>query len=361
MKLVLFGSSLVSAYWNGAATYYRGICKAMHARGHEIVFVEPDLYDRQAHRDLVADPEYASVRVCSGWQDLERQLERARDADLVAKCSGVGGWDMELAQGVLQLRSRRTGVAFWDVDAPQTLAEANREPVHAEGTFRSLVPQFDLILLYGGGPPVQAAYARLGAQQSHLVYNAVDPDEYYPMKPDAERECDLLFMGNRMPDRESRVHELFFRAASLAPELSFVLGGNGWHDCALPSNVRWIGHVPTGEHRAWNCSARMVLNINRADMAATGYSPPTRVFEAAGCGSCVITDFWEGIDTFFTPDAEILVARSAEDIVAHLRSTSAARSSAIGAAARARVLKDHTYTARAAELETVLTRAEAAA
>src|ERR1051326_5335881 len=120
MKIVLFGSSLVSAYWNGAATYYRGICKALHARGHQIVFVEPDLYERQAHRDLAEDPAYADVRVCRGWPDLERELERAAGADLVAKCSGVGGWDHELAQAVLTLQSPRTRVAFWDVDAPQT-------------------------------------------------------------------------------------------------------------------------------------------------------------------------------------------------------------------------------------------------
>jgi spore maturation protein CgeB len=359
MKLVMFGSSLVSAYWNGAATYYRGICKAMFERGHRIVFVEPDLYDRQRNRDLEQDPAYAEVRVCGGWAELARELERARDADLVAKCSGVGGWDMELAQGVLGLRSSRTRVAFWDVDAPQTLAAASSEPVDAEGTFRSLVPRFDLILLYGGGPPVQAAYRRLGARQSHLVYNAVDPDEYFPVPPSPDRQCDLLFMGNRMPDRERRVHDLFFKAAMLAPELQFVLGGNGWGDCPLPGNVRWIGHVPTTEHRAWNCSARMVLNINRSDMAATGYSPPTRVFEAAGCGSCVITDQWDGISTFFAPGEEILVASTAEEIVTHLRSTSVTHAAAIGAAARRRVLADHTYTARAVELESVLGQVEA--
>ena len=355
MKLVLFGSSLVSAYWNGAATYYRGICRAMHARGHHVVFVEPDLYERQQHRDLVEDPDYAEVRVCQAWDDLERELERARGADLVAKCSGVGGWDMELARSVLALRSARTRVAFWDVDAPQTLAAANAEPIGATDTFRSLIPEYDLILLYGGGPPVQEWYTRLGAQRTHLVYNAVDPVEYYPVPGDPARECDLLFMGNRMPDRESRVHELFFRAAALAPELRFVLGGNGWGDCLLPPNVRWVGHVPTVEHRVWNCSARMVLNINRADMAATGYSPPTRVFEAAGCGSCVITDAWDGIDVFFTPGEEILVAHRADDIVTHLRKTSASHARQIGAAARQRVLHDHTYTARAARLDSVLT------
>ena len=354
MKLVLFGSSLVSAYWNGAATYYRGICKAMHARGHQVVFVEPDLYERQRHRDLVEDPAYAEVRVCAGWSDLERELDRARDADLVAKCSGVGGWDMELASAVLDLASDRTRVAFWDVDAPQTLATSFAEPTGVAGTFRALIPAYDLILLYGGGPPVEEAYATLGARRTQLVYNAVDPDDYYPVATEPERACDLLFMGNRMPDREQRVRDLFFAAAERAPEYSFVLGGNGWQDCALPPNVRWVGHVPTGEHRAWNCSARLVLNINRADMAANGYSPPTRVFEAAGCGSCVMTDAWDGISTFFEPDKEILVAQSAEDIVLYLRETSPARARAIGSAARERVLRDHTYASRAAELEAVL-------
>ncbi len=358
MKLVLFGSSLVSAYWNGAATYYRGICKALHARGHHVVFVEPDLYQRQQHRDLIQDPEYAEVRVCRGWDELARELERARGADLVAKCSGVGGWDQELAEAVLDLRSSTTRAAFWDVDAPQTLAAALAEPPHTPGTFRALIPGYDLILLYGGGPPVQRAYAELGAPRSHLVYNAVDPDEYYPVPADAARSCDLLFMGNRMPDREQRVRDLFFAAAEALPKATFVLGGNGWADCAMPANVRYVGHVPTGDHRTWNCSARLVLNINRSDMAATGYSPPTRVFEAAGCGACVLTDAWDGIPTFFEPGREILVAASADEIVEHLRTTALDTARALGRAARQRVLRDHTYTARAAQLDQVLSSAD---
>jgi spore maturation protein CgeB len=354
MKLVLFGSSLVSAYWNGAATYYRGICKAMHARGHQVVFVEPDLYERQAHRDLLTDPPYAEVRVCHGWADLARELDRARDADLVAKCSGVGGWDMELAAAVLELRSERTRVAFWDVDAPQTLAAAFAEDEDRTDTFRALIPRYDVILLYGGGPPVQQAYAQLHARRTALIYNAVDPDDYFPVAADPARACDLLFMGNRMPDREQRVRDLFFAAASAAPDLQFVLGGNGWDVRELPRNVRYVGHVPTADHRAWNCSARLVLNVNRADMAATGYSPPTRVFEAAGCGSCVVTDAWQGVDTFFKPDQEILVAHSAADLVGHLRATEPARATTIGRAARQRVLRDHTYTNRAATLDAAL-------
>jgi spore maturation protein CgeB len=245
-------------------------------------------------------------------------------------------------------------VAFWDVDAPQTLAAACAEPVETPATFRSLIPNYDVILLYGGGPPVQAAYAQLGAKRSHLVYNAVDPEEYYPVPAQPERACDLLFMGNRMPDREARVWDLFVGAAESAPDLAFVLGGNGWHDCTFPANVRWIGHVPTAEHNAWNCSAKMVLNINRADMAATGFSPPTRVFEAAGSACCVVTDAWDGIETFFSPDHEILVASAADDIVRHVRGTSREDARSIGLAARQRVLADHTYAQRAADLEAVL-------
>jgi spore maturation protein CgeB len=355
VRLVLFGSSLVSAYWNGAATYYRGICKALHERGHRVVFVEPDIYERQQRRDLAEDPDYAEVRVCRGWDDLSRELDRARAADVVAKCSGVGGWDLELARGVVELR--RPGgplVAHWDVDAPQTLAAASAEPADRPGSFRALIPRFDLILLYGGGPPVQRRYARLGARATHLVYNAVDPDEYYPVPPEPDRCADLLFMGNRLPDREERVRAFFFRAAELAPELRFVLGGEGWGDLPLPPNVRWIGHVPTAEHRAWNCSARMVLNVVRESMASNGYSPPTRVFEAAGCGSCVLTDRWTGVEQFFAPEREILVVGSAEEVVGRLRGTAPARSRAIGAAAWRRVLADHTYAQRAEQLERAL-------
>ncbi|HEX3246742.1 MAG TPA: glycosyltransferase [Chloroflexota bacterium] len=341
---------MVSAYWNGAATYYRGVCKAMHARGHQIVFVEPDIYDRQAHRDLLEDPPYAEVRVCKDWDDLSRELSQAEDADVIAKCSGVGAWDLELARGVLGMKSPKNLAVFWDVDAPETLRSCTGQPVDKKNGFRALVPYFDLILLYGGGPPAQQGYAALGARAAYPIYNAVDPDEYYPVPSQAECSADLLFIGHRLPDREERVRRLFVRAAELAPEQRFVLGGAGWDGLPLPSNVRWIDHVPTADHRSWNSSARFVLNINREAMAAVGYSPPTRVFEAAGCACCVITDEWPGLAQFFEPGKEILVANSAERIVSHLRAMPA-QAPSIGQAARKRVLRDHTYDMRAALLE----------
>jgi spore maturation protein CgeB len=325
----------------------------MHARGHEIVFVEPDIYQRQAHRDLLEDPPYAEVRVCKNWDDLSRELFRARHADVIAKCSGVGGWELELARGVLELKVRGNLVVFWDVDAPETLRLAAAEPPTQVDSFRSLIPRFDLILLYGGGYPVQQGYRRLGARAAHPVYNAVDPDEYYPVQPEVERFADLLFVGNRLPDREERVRQLLVRSAELAPEQRFVLGGAGWDDFALPPNIRWIGHVPTADLRSWNCSARLILNINRDAMAALGYSPPTRVFEAAGCACCLITDEWAGLPEFLEPGKEILVAESAERVVEFLRSTPVEARS-IGSAARDRVLRDHTYSSRAALLERLL-------
>jgi spore maturation protein CgeB len=163
-----------------------------------------------------------------------------------------------------------------------------------------------------------------------------------------------LFVGHRLPDRERRVEEFFFRAAELAPDYRFALGGEGWGGKQLPCNVRWIGHVRTGDHNRVNCSARMVLNINRDSMAGVGFSPPTRVFEAAGAGACLITDRWAGIEQFFEPEQEILVAASAEDIVACLRNTSADRAHEIGENMRHRALRDHTYALRAREVDAII-------
>jgi spore maturation protein CgeB len=170
-------------------------------------------------------------------------------------------------------------------------------------------------------------------------------------------KCDLAFVGHRLPDRERRVEQFFFAAAEMAPDFSFLLGGEGWGSRSLPSNVRWIGHVGTGDHNRINCSARMVLNINRESMANVGFSPPTRVFEAAGAGACLITDSWTGIAEFFEQDREILIAESAEDVVRFLRQVPVSESNRIGAAMRGRALREHTYSLRAEEVHNILQRA----
>ena len=350
MKFFVFGSSLTSSYWNGAATYYRGIYKNLNALGHDIVFAEPDIYGRQQRRDG-EDFSYARVVVYATPGDVPRLLAEACDSDLVIKHSGVGAGDALLESGVLQCRSPHTRVAFWDVDAPATLARVEQD---STDTFRSLIPEYDYIFTYGGGPPVVEHYLRLGSRQCHPIYNALDPDTHFPVPADPELECNLAFVGHRLPDRERRVEEFFLRAADMAPEMRFVLGGEGWGDKRLPHNVRWIGHVGTGDHNRVNCSARMVLNINRESMAIVGFSPPPRVFEAAGGGACVITDNWAGIETFFTPETEILTAACAEDVVRHLRDVNSARVRWIGTAMLERALKQHTYSLRARQLDGIL-------
>jgi spore maturation protein CgeB len=220
--------------------------------------------------------------------------------------------------------------------------------------FRALLQEYDFIFTYGGGPPVVEHYTRLGAANCHPIYNALDPETHHPVPPDPELACDLLFVGHRLPDRERRVEDFFLRAAELAPEFRFALGGEGWNGKRMAANVRWIGHVGTGNHNRVNCSARMVLNINRDSMAGVGFSPPTRVFEAAGAGACLITDRWAGIETFFAPEKEILVAGSAEEIVHYLRTISAAEARQIGVNMRERALRDHTYALRAKEFNTIV-------
>ena len=350
MKLFVFGSSLTSSYWNGAATYYRGIYKNLHALGYQITFAEPDIYGRQQKRDA-GEIDYATVRVYRTPKDLDRMLTEACEAGLIIKHSGVGADDERLEADVLQCRAAHTRIAFWDVDAPATLARVEENPCDP---FRQLIPQYDFIFTYGGGLPVAEHYLQLGAKNCIPIYNALDPDTHHPVAPDTSVNCDLAFIGHRLPDREQRVEQFFFAASESASECSFLLGGEGWGNRALPANVRWIGHVGSSAHNRINCSARIVLNINRQSMAKVGFSPPTRVFEAAGAGACVITDAWAGIDQFFEPGREILVAESAEDIVSFLRETPRQAACEIGKAMRERALRDHTYSLRAHQVHEAL-------
>lgn len=352
MRIAFFGSSLVSAYWNGAATYYRGLLRALAARGHDITFYEPNAYDRQKHRDM-EDPPWARVVVYSseGTDELERCLAAAREADLVVKASGVGVFDELLEAEVLALRTPSRLVAYCDVDAPATLTRVHANPADP---FRRLISEYDVIFTHGGGPPVVRAYVALGAKVCAPIYNALDPTTHRPVECEDRFMADLGFLGNRLPDREARVDAFFFEAARRVPSREFLLGGDGWDDKAMPDNVRYVGHVYTHQHNAFNCSTLAVLDVSRQSMADNGYSPATRVFEAAGAAACIVTDAWEGLELFLEPGREVLVARDADEVAAHLLALTPARRAAIGAAARRRVMAEHTYAHRAVELERVL-------
>jgi spore maturation protein CgeB len=344
LKISFLGSSLLSSYWNGAATYYRGIIRALDRLGCRTTFYEPDAFDRQSHRDM-DPPSWADVVVYPATAAAVQKICReAARADILIKASGVGVFDDELLRGILAEGPANLIRIFWDVDAPATLSAMAADLRHP---LRAAVPQLDVVLTYGGGPPVVEAYRRFGARQCIPVYNALDPATHHPVAPDPRYACDLAFLGNRLPDREARVDQFFFEAARRLPEYHFILGGAGWEGWQLPPNVRHIGHVPTQDHNAFNASPRAVINIARDSMAEIGFSPATRVFEAAGAGACLITDAWEGIQMFLEPDSEVLVARDGADVARHLSSLSAQRARDIGHAALQRVLRDHTYDKRA--------------
>ncbi|HEX6442468.1 MAG TPA: glycosyltransferase [Stellaceae bacterium] len=351
LSIAFFGSSLVSAHWNGAATYYRGVLKALAANGHRIVFYEPDAYDRQKHRDI-PDPDWARVVVYPATEaGVERVLDAARDADFLVKASGVGVFDGLLEARIPALKRPDALAAFWDVDAPATL---DRVALDESDPFHALIPQYDFVLTYGGGPPVVAGYKNCGARLCVPIYNGLDPETHHPAAPDARFACDLGLVANRLPDRERRIEEYFLSVAAELRDKRFVLTGAGWADKPMPDNVSYIGHLYTADHNAFNASARAVLNVSRDSMASYGYSPATRVFEAAGAGACIVTDAWEGIPLFFEPEREILVAESGPAVAELVARLTPAEAQRIGAAARIRALADHTYAQRIRLVEDVL-------
>ena len=357
MRIAFYGSSLLSSYWNGAATYYRGLLSDLARRGHRITFYEPDAFDRQKHRDI-DPPDWAESRVYPATPEAVRAvIAEAARADVVVKASGVGVFDDELLEGVIAASRPEALRIFWDVDAPATLAELRRAPDHP---LHRAMPSLDLVLTYGGGPPVVAGYEGFGARRCVPIYNALDPATHFPVPPDARFACDLAFLGNRLPDREARVETFFLEPAARMPERAFLVGGNGWETKPMPGNVRHLGHVYTREHNAFNTTPLAVLNVARDSMADVGFSPATRVFEAAGAGGCLVTDAWEGIELFLKPGEEVLVARDGADVAEHLRGLTRDRARAIGEAARARVLAEHTYALRGAQVDAIL-REEAAA
>jgi spore maturation protein CgeB len=284
-------------------------------------------------------------------------LDQARSADIVIKTSGVGVFDDLLELAVLECKAQHAIAIFWDVDAPATLDRLERDP---GDPLRSLIPQYDMVLTYGGGSPVVEAYERVGARLCVPIYNALDPSTHYPSGPDPRFAADLGFLGNRLPDREHRVEEFFLRAARLLPSRTFLLGGNGWKDKPMPMNVHYVGHVYTHEHNAFNSTPTILLNINRDSMARYGFSPATRVFEAAGAGACIVTDAWLGVEQFLEPEREVLVASSGDEVAAYVAAIDAATARAIGQAALRRVMSEHTYAHRVLQLEGILGESAAA-
>jgi len=345
MKLVIFGLSVSSAWGNGHATLWRGILRALARDGHEVVFFERDTPFYASHRDLPAGEGYEIV-VYPSWSEV---ASRARREVSTADVAMVTSYQADAAAATeLVLASRRTRV-FYDLDTPVTFGRLEH------GELVSWLPpggygEFDLVLSYTGGEILERLRKELGARRVAPLFGCVDLDAHRPGQTKAELACDLSYLGTYSVDRQAGVESLLLDVAERAPERRLLLGGAMYPaDMRRPANLTVLPHVPPGDHSAFYGSSRLTLNLTRRPMVKTGFCPSARLFEAAACGVPLISDDWRGLDVFFTPGVEILVARSTDDVLAMLELSPDALS-AIARCARERVLGEHTATHRAREL-----------
>jgi spore maturation protein CgeB len=345
LQIVVLGLSITSSWGNGHATTFRGLVKGLARRGHRVLFLERDMPWYADNRDL-PEPPFGTTVLYRDLQELSDCWTRAvRQADLVIVGSyvpegiDVASWVLRTATGVR---------AFYDIDTPVTLAKL------AAGDFEyltpELIPQFDLYLSFTGGPTLERLERCHGARRARPLYCSVDPDLYYPERRD--RMFDLGYMGTYSTDRQKTVERLLLEPAQRWPRGRFIVAGPQFPpEIVWPRNVQRIEHLPPARHRRFYNECRFTLNVTRADMIRAGYAPSVRLFEAAACGTAIISDWWEGLDEFFLPDREIFVAESPEQSLALLGSVDEERVRRVALRARRRVLARHTADHRAEEVE----------
>lgn len=353
MRIVVFGLSLTSSWGNGHATTYRALLRGLASLGHQITFCERDLLWYAKNRDLPS-PDYASVFIYADLAQAKRRLySLVRNAGLVIVGSYVPQGS-ELGEWVTQISSGIT--AFYDIDTPVTLAKLETDS--AGYINRRLVPRYDLYLSFTGGPKLRRIESRFGARMARPLYCSVDLQLYSPAK--APAGFDLGYMGTYSEDRQPSLETLLLEPARRLPKSRMIVAGPQYpKSVRWPRNVKRITHLSPDKHPRFFASQRFTLNLTREQMRAAGYSPSVRLFEAAACGTPIITDDWLGLDEFFKPGEELLVARSTENVTEYLHDLPDAARLAIGERARSRVLRQHTAVHRALELETYLAEADA--
>ncbi len=345
MKLVILGLSITSSWGNGHATTYRGLVRELVARGHDVLFLERDVPWYAANRDL-PNPPYGCTKLYSSLDELNDGFtQTVREADFVMVGSyvpegvAVGEWVTTTAQGI---------TAFYDIDTPVTLAKLERGDT--EYLSPALIPRYHLYLSFTGGPTLQRIEQQYGSPMARALYCSVDPALYYPQE--CHQTWNLGYMGTYSDDRQPTLERLLLEPARQWKEGHFVVAGPQY-----PSNIKWspnverIEHLPPAEHCSFYNAQQFTLNITRADMVRSGYSPSVRLFEAAACATPIISDYWDGLDSIFEIGKEILVADSSVDILRYLREIPEQERRAMGDRARVRVLAEHTAAHRAAELE----------
>lgn len=349
MKVVIFGLTVSSAWGNGHATLWRGLCRGLHALGHEVVFFERDVPYYAQHRDMTGEP-WCRLVLYPEWAGVSGTARAELDGADVAIVTSYCPDGRAAADLVCSARCRKV---FYDLDSPVTLDRL------ARGEEVEYLPQaglraFDLVLSYAGGPTLDALRQRLGARAVAPLYGSVDPDVHRPVPAPPALRNHLSYIGTYAADRQSALNELFLSAARARPDLTFALAGSQYPaDFPWLANVRYLWHLPPGDHPAFFCSSGFTLNITRAAMAAAGHCPSGRLFEAAACGCPLVSDWWAGLEDFFEPGSEIVVAGRTDDVLAALAMTDDERRR-MAAAARERVLDCHTAAVRARELERLL-------
>ena len=344
LNIVIMGLSITSSWGNGHATTYRALIKALAARGHKVTFLERDTRWYREHRDLATSPD-CRIELYDSLRDLPRRSALIASADLVVLGSfvpdgtAIGDWITSTARGV---------TAFYDVDTPVTLKRLES----GEGDYisRALIPRFNIYLSFTGGPTLDLIEDQYGSPRARALYCSVDPEIHKPVP--ASTRWALGYLGTYSEDRQPALDRLLLEPARRMPHERFVVAGAQYpKSIAWPANVERIEHLPPSVHREFYCSQRFTLNVTRADMALAGWSPSVRLFEAAACGTPVISDRWPGIETFFTQGKEIALADATDDVMQLLGATSDKHHGSMAAAARARVLRQHSAEQRAIALE----------
>jgi spore maturation protein CgeB len=353
MKIVIFGLTVSSSWGNGHATLWRGLCAALGRRGHNVIFFERDTPYYAQCRDLYELPG-GELILYSNWSEIRGVAARIlSDADVAIVTSYCPDG---IAATALALDSTAALRVFYDLDTPVTLHRlACGEAIEAIGP--DGLSNFDLVLSYTGGLALDELRTRLGARAVAPLYGSVDPAIHQPVPLEDRFRGDLGYLGTHAPDRDAALRALFVEPARRLPHLRFLMAGSKY-DGGFPwrPNIFFVGHLAPADHSAFYCSTRVTLNVTRQAMKQTGYCPSGRLFEAAACGVPMLSDWWEGLDKFFEPGLEILIANSTDDALAAL-DRSPEDLARIGQAARQRALAEHTATARAIELETILENA----
>ena len=348
LKIVIIGLTITSSWGNGHATTYRGLVRELSARGHDVLFLEHDKPWYAENRDLPSPP-FCRTFLYGSLEELRQRFSgEIRRADCVIVGSyvpqgvEVGRFVLDTAEGV---------TAFYDIDTPVTLASLERGDCRYLAP--DLIPDYRMYLSFTGGPTLGRLETEYGSPMARPLYCSFDPDLYFP--EDREKRWDLGYLGTYSPDRQPPLERLLCAPASRWENGTFIIAGPQYPaEIRWPENVQRVEHLPPGRHRGFYNAQRFTLNVTRADMIRAGYSPSVRLFEAAACGTPIISDYWEGLGELFAPHTEILIARESEEVLHYLQEMPEEERREIGIRARRRVLDEHTAAHRAIELESYI-------